>query len=73
MKGFIYLIFIYLVAFSLTILTKIILKDKRQKNKGEPTPAPQIFYIKNAVRKRKKSPPKPTDITIKGTIVDNED
>ena len=74
MKGFIYLIMIYVFVFSISLLVKYIINDKRKSNKGESntTPAQQIFYIKNAKIQRKKPTPKPTDITIQGNIVDND-
>ncbi len=74
MKGFIYLIMIYALVFSVSLIVKLFLIDRHKNNKGESTTAPpqQIFYIKSANVRRKKPKPKPTDITIRGNIVDNE-
>lgn len=75
MKGFIYIILIYAFVFSVSLLVKYIINDKRKdnnKSESKVAPAQQIFYIKNASVRRKKPTPKPTDITIQGNIIDND-
>ena len=75
MKGFIYIILIYAFVFSVSLLVKYIINDKRKdnnKSESKGAPAQQIFYIKNASVRRKKPTPKPTDITIQGNIIDDD-
>ena len=75
MKGFIYMILIYAFVFSVSLLVKYIINDKRKNNnksESKSAPAQQIFYIKNANVRRKKPAPKLTDITIQGNIIDND-
>ena len=73
MKGFIYMILMYTFVFSISLIVKFIINDRKKdiKSEGKPAPAQQIFYIKNASVRRKKPTPKPTDITIRGNIVDD--
>ena len=71
MKGLVYLIFLYLLVFLSSFAVKFYITQNKQKKQGQNTPAPEIYYIKNAVKRRKK-PIKPTDITIKGTIINGD-
>ena len=64
----------YTFVFSITLNVKFIINDKKKNIKGadKPAHAEQIFYIKNASVRRKKPTPKPTNITIRGNIIDDD-
>ena len=75
MKGFIFIAVIYFSVLVFTFLFKII-KEKilknLEKNKGEDTPSPKIYYVKSYSKKQAPKTQKSLDIAIKGTIINKE-
>ena len=70
MKGFIFIVLVYVFSLILTFLGKFLHLKYFKRKKVEETPStPKIYYIKNNTQPKK---PQKVDIAIKGRIVDKE-